>query len=160
MQIHMLKFFTPSTPRPTPGAWPREQNENSGWYVLCILFVKTQTNFGIKIFEIYFANEMSWYLTFWPHPKVTSLTLWCKFYLHSLLLIIPFNLICHMTTNVHKCKPLGGGHLGYQTNPLLELGWEINKSNSYMKCGSKWVTRMCSRRGANANSHAQVFDPQ
>ena len=89
----MLKFLTPSSPRPTPGAWPRSQNENSGWYILCILFVSTQTNFGTKIFEIYFANEMSWYLTFWPHPKVTSLTLWCKFYLHSVLLITPYNLI-------------------------------------------------------------------
>ena len=33
----------------------------------------------------------------WPHPKVTSLTLGWKFYLHSVLLVIPVDLICHMT---------------------------------------------------------------
>ena len=36
-------------------------------------------------------------LTFWPHPKVSSLTLGCKFYLHSVLLVILIDLICHMT---------------------------------------------------------------
>ena len=33
----------------------------------------------------------------WPHPKVTSLTLVRKFYLHSVLLVILVDLICHMT---------------------------------------------------------------
>ena len=31
-----------------------------------------------------------------PHPKVSSLTLGCKFYLHSVLLVILVDLICHM----------------------------------------------------------------
>ena len=65
--------------------------------------------------------------------------------------------------SVHKGKPLGGGyfggHLGYRTKPLLELGWEIAKSNSYIICGSKLVTRMRSLWGANANPHPQVFYP-
>ena len=33
----------------------------------------------------------------WPRPKVTSLTLGWKFYLHSVLLVIPVDLIDHMT---------------------------------------------------------------
>ena len=36
-------------------------------------------------------------LTFWPHLKVTSLTLGWKFYLHFVLLVIPVDLICQMT---------------------------------------------------------------
>ena len=57
-----------------------EQNENPIWYVLYLSFVRTHTKFGIKIFEIDFVIEIKWYLTFWPHPKVTSLTLGWKFY--------------------------------------------------------------------------------
>ena len=34
---------------------------------------------------------------FWPCPKVTSLTLGWKFYLHSVLLVIPVDFIYHMT---------------------------------------------------------------
>ena len=37
--------------------------------------LRTHTKFGIKIFEIDFVMEILWYFTFWPHPKVTSLTL-------------------------------------------------------------------------------------
>ena len=33
----------------------------------------------------------------WPHPKVTSLTLGWKFYLHFVQLVIPVDLIYHMT---------------------------------------------------------------
>ena len=42
------------------------------------------------------VTEIWWYLTFWLHSKVTSLTLGWKFYLHSVLLVIPVDLICHM----------------------------------------------------------------
>ena len=63
-------FFTPWAPpapqRPTPGAWPRGQNENPIWYVLYLSFVWKHTQFGIKIFEIDFVIEIKWYLTFWP----------------------------------------------------------------------------------------------
>ena len=41
--------------------------------------------------------KIKWYLTFWPHPKVTSLTVGWKFYLHYVLLVIPVDLISHMT---------------------------------------------------------------
>ena len=69
---HAQVFGPPEPPSPSPEAWPRSQNENYSWYVLCLLFVRTQTKFGVKIFGIDSLNEISWYLTFWPHPKVTS----------------------------------------------------------------------------------------
>ena len=43
---------------PTPGAWPRWQNEFPVWYVLYLSFVRTQTQFGIKIFEIDMVTEI------------------------------------------------------------------------------------------------------
>ena len=74
MTLFEKKFFLapwapPAPQSPTPGAWPREQNENPVWYVLYLSFVRTHTKFGIKIFEIDFAIEMKWYLTFWPLPR-------------------------------------------------------------------------------------------
>ena len=41
-------------------------------------------------------------MTFRPHPKVTSLTLGWKCYLHFVLLVIPVDLICHMTMSEKK----------------------------------------------------------
>ena len=50
------KKFTPWAPpvpqSPTPGAWPRWQNENPVLCVLYLSFVRTHKKFGIKIFEI------------------------------------------------------------------------------------------------------------
>ena len=73
---HMTMFEKQMTPwappvplSPTPGAWPRDQNENSVWYVLYLSFVRTDTQFGIKIFEIDIIIEIKWYLTFWPLPR-------------------------------------------------------------------------------------------
>ena len=40
-------FDPPSTPSPTP-----EQIDNSVQYVICILFLRTHTKFGIKILEL------------------------------------------------------------------------------------------------------------
>ena len=74
---------------------------------LFFFFARTHTNLGIKIFEIDFVNKMSWYLTFWPHLKVNSLTLGWKFYLHSALLIIPVNLIYHITMSEFFFDPPG-----------------------------------------------------
>ena len=75
----MFDFFDPlcipAPQSPTPGAWPRRQNKNPVWYVLYLSFVRTHIKFGIKIFEIDFVIDSNWYLTFWSHPKVTSLTL-------------------------------------------------------------------------------------
>ena len=42
----------------------------------------------------------------WPHPKVTSLTIGWKFYLHSVLFVIPVHLLYHMTM-FEKNDPLG-----------------------------------------------------
>ena len=50
-----LSFLPPSTPQ-VQEWW---QNENSGQYVLYLLFVRTHTKFGIKIFEI----DCNWNLT-------------------------------------------------------------------------------------------------
>ena len=48
-----LTLWAPLSPQsPTPGACPRHHNENSIQYVLYLLFVRTHTKFGIKIFEI------------------------------------------------------------------------------------------------------------
>ena len=64
--IEIKWFLTPpqvwAPQSPTPGAWPRQQNENPFWYVLYLSFVRTHTKFGIKIFEIGF--EIKWYMTF------------------------------------------------------------------------------------------------
>ena len=66
-------FFDPLgtlvPPSPIPGAWPRWQNKNPVWYVLYLSFVRTHTQFGIKIFEIDFVIEIKWYLIFWPLPR-------------------------------------------------------------------------------------------
>ena len=74
MTIFEKKFFwppwhPPAPQSPTPGAWPRGQNENPVWYVLYLSFVRTHTEFGIKIFEMDFVIEFKWYLTFWPLPR-------------------------------------------------------------------------------------------
>ena len=42
-------------------------------------------------------KEMIWYLTFLPHPKVTSSNLGWKLNLYPVLLTIPFNFICQVT---------------------------------------------------------------
>ena len=49
---HAKVFDSLSTPQSHPRAWPWQKNENSVQYVFCLLFVRTYTNFGIKIFEI------------------------------------------------------------------------------------------------------------
>ena len=67
------KFLDPKPPTvppsPTPGAWPRQQNENPVWYVLYLSILRRHTKFGLKIFEIDFVIEIKWYLTFLPLPR-------------------------------------------------------------------------------------------
>ena len=59
--VRKKNFWTPLAPpapqSPTPGAWPRGQNENPVWYVLYLSFVRTHTKIGVKIFEIDFVIE-------------------------------------------------------------------------------------------------------
>ena len=44
-------------PKSHPGALPRWKNENLVQYVSYFLFVRTNTKFGIEIFDIDFAVE-------------------------------------------------------------------------------------------------------
>ena len=60
---HAKVFDSPSTPQSHPGAWLWQQNENSVQYVSYLLFVRTHTKFGIKIFEIDMVTKIE-YLTF------------------------------------------------------------------------------------------------
>ena len=69
----LKKLFPPPPPGhperpydPPPGVWLRRQNENPVWYVLYLSFVRTRTNFGIKIFEIDYVIEIKRYFIFWP----------------------------------------------------------------------------------------------
>ena len=60
MTMFEIFFFTPWAPqRPTPGAWPRRQNENPVRYVLYISFVRIHTKLGIKNLWNWLCN---WYL--------------------------------------------------------------------------------------------------
>ena len=98
---HVWKFFlTPWAPQvpksPTPGAWPRRQNKKPVWYVLYLICENTH--------KVWYKNLWNWHgnwnlmiFDLWPHPKVTSLTIGWKFYLHSVLLVILVDLICPMT---------------------------------------------------------------
>ena len=83
---HNIIFLPPpplgtSTPQsPTPEAWPSRHDANPVWYVLYLLFVRTHTKFGIKVFEIGFVIEIKWYLTFGPSPGPQGAgpkTVWC-----------------------------------------------------------------------------------
>ena len=49
---HAKVFDSPSNPKSHPGACPWQQNENSVQCVFYLLFVRTHTKFGMKIFEI------------------------------------------------------------------------------------------------------------
>ena len=49
---HANTFDSPSTLQSHPWALPWQQNENSVQYVFYLLFVRTHTKFGIKVFEI------------------------------------------------------------------------------------------------------------
>ena len=60
----------PQCPKVRPlGHNPGDRIKNPIWYVLYLSFVRTNTKFGIKIFEIDFVIEIKWYLTFWPLPR-------------------------------------------------------------------------------------------
>ena len=91
-----------STPKSHPWGMMTPATEWKFCLICFLLFVKTHTKFGIKIFEIDMVTEFN---DFWPHPKVTSLTLGWKFYLHFVLLVIPVNWICHMTMFKKKLTP-------------------------------------------------------
>ena len=67
---NLIPWALPAPQSPIPGEWPSGQNINPVWYVLYLLFVRTHTKFGIKIFEIDFV--IKWYLTFWHLPRASG----------------------------------------------------------------------------------------
>ena len=100
---HAKIFDSPSTPQSHPGAWPWQQNENSVQYVFFLFYICENTH------KVWYKNLWNWHVNdIWPHPKVTSLTLRWKFYLHSVLLVIPVDLIYYMTMfEIFFLTPLG-----------------------------------------------------
>ena len=94
------KNWTPGHPQcpkvPPLGHDPGDRIKIS-FDMICIFhLVRTHTKFGIKCLKLtgYPKFNDIWPLT---SPKVTSLTLGWKLYLHSVLLVILVDLICHMT---------------------------------------------------------------
>ena len=93
-------FRPPVPPSSAPGAWLRQQKENYIRYVSYLLYT----------YKVWYKNLWNWHCN-WnliifdllTSPKVTSSTLGWQFYLHSVLLIIAVNLICH--TNHAKMSP-------------------------------------------------------
>ena len=125
-----LTLWAPPAPQsPTPGAWPRGQNENPVWYFLYLSFVRTHTKFGIKIFEssvslslshwypgsgvvldcidswslhhyLLLVIEIKWYLTFWPLPRAPGGGAKKSLTLHA-----PFMSVTH-TPNLVEFRPM------------------------------------------------------
>ena len=73
-------------------AWPQQQNENYVQYVFYLLFVRTHTKFGKKLFEI----DMETVITV-IHDLLTSPQGYQFDPRMRSLLVIPVDLICHMT---------------------------------------------------------------
>ena len=137
----LTSLGTPSAPKSHP--W--DMSKVTEWKSLLICFVsficKLHTKFGIKIFEIDMLTEILWYMTFWPHPKVTSLTLGWKIYLHSVLLVIPVDLICHMTRfEKKKFDPLGTPRAP-KSNP-----WGMTQATELKSCLICFVSFICENK--------------
>ena len=64
--------------------------------VLCIFHCENTHKVWYKNLWNWHGNRNLMIYDLWPYPKVTSLTLGWKFYLHSVLLVILVNLICHI----------------------------------------------------------------
>ena len=100
---HMTMFEKKNclTPWVPPSAHPWGMTQVTEWKSRLICFVSFICE---KTHKIWYKNLWNWHgnrnlmiFDLWPHPKVTSLTLGWKFYLHSVLLVIPVDLIYHMT---------------------------------------------------------------
>ena len=93
----LIPLVPPSAPKSHP--WGMAQATEYKSRLICFVsFICENTH------KIWYKNLWNWHgnrnfmiFDLWPHPKVTSLTLRWKFYLHSVLLVIPVNLIYHMT---------------------------------------------------------------
>ena len=96
---HAKVFDSPSTRQSHRGARPWQQNENSVQHVFYLLFARTHTRFGIKIFEI----DMLMIFGLLTLPQGHQFDPRMKCYLHFVLLVIPVDLICYMTMFEKKC---------------------------------------------------------
>ena len=103
--------------------------------MFCIFYLWEHTQ--NLVHKIWYKNLWNWHgnknlmiFDLWPHPKVTSLTLGWKFYLHSVLLVIPFDLIYHMTMFEKKIF----GPLGTPSAPKSHPGG--------MTQGTEWKSRL------------------
>ena len=79
-QIPMLKLLTPSTPKSTPGAWPRQQNENSIQYVFYLLLVRIHKylwnwlcSWNLMIFDLWTSPQGHQF-----DPRVKILIAFCS----------------------------------------------------------------------------------
>ena len=83
------------------------------------------------------VTKITWYLTLWRHPKVTSLTLGWKFYLHSVLLVISVYLIQSMPRDhVWFFWPLGHPH-GPKSHPWGKT--QATEWNSRLICFATFI---------------------
>ena len=96
-QIPTLKFLTLQHPQVAPLVHDPSNRMKILFNMFLSFICKKAHKVWYKILEFDSVAKIWLYLIFWPNPKVTSLTLGCKFYLHSVLLVIPVNLICHLT---------------------------------------------------------------
>ena len=81
-----------------PKSHPWGMTQGTEWKSHLISFICENTH------KVWYKNLWNWHgnrnlmiFDLWPHPKVTSLTLGRKFYLYFALLVIPVDLIYHMT---------------------------------------------------------------
>ena len=87
-QIPTLKFLTPQHPQVPPLGHDPSNRIKILFNIISFICENTH--------KVWYKNLWNWHgiwnlmlFDFWPHPKVTSLTLGWKFYLHSVLLSSP-----------------------------------------------------------------------
>ena len=129
-QIPMLKFLTPSAPQVPPLRHDTDNRMKTLFNMFCIFYLWEHSKSLVKNLWNWHGNRNLMIFDLLTHSKVTSLTLGWKFYLHSVLLIIPVDLICHMpifdfftpwAPQHPKVPPLGHDCSTTITTPILYL---------------------------------------
>ena len=119
-------FLTPWAPpapqSPTPGEWPRGQNENPVWYVLYLSFVRTHTKFGISDFIWPFLPP---YMGVIPNPKMAFIfPISC-----ILVLIFPIFMIyfpkCEGKGSFPKSQIKSLGIKIFEIDFVIEIKWYL-----------------------------------